>query len=169
LAQILFGAGVSQSLPNDTELNRVELLFTDIGWPGLPPLARHAYVLVTTPSDKQYVTRGGPDESTSIFEEGLFGDLEIQIDSSPISNDFDDKGSTILFRQLVGYISGSEADFDSAFIQYQNDTNSQNIEYILLLQNSNSYAFQVVEKLTQQPRPKSVPYAPGWSRVLVAP
>ncbi len=166
-AQVLFGIGVPQSLPNPTNLNRVELLFTDIGWPGLPPLARHAYVLVTTPSGNQYVTRGGPERPPSY---GLFGELYASSDRTPIAEeDFEDIGATVFFRQLVGYIRDPAAEINAAFIRYSSTTNAASIDYRLLTQNSNSYAFQAVERLTRTPRPRAIPYAPGWSRVLPAP
>ena len=165
IAQILFGIGVPQDLPNYTNLNRVELLFTDVGWPGLPPLARHAYVLITTPAGDKYVTRGGPEAPPSY---GLFGNLNTQADLNPMSDaNFEDFGKTILFRQLVVYTPDTPSQIFNLFSQYTAATDSANIEYKLLTQNSNSYAFQVAKRL-KGVRPKSIPWAPGWTKILTA-
>tara|TARA_R110002073_G_scaffold318467_1_gene492597 strand:- start:826 stop:1968 length:1143 start_codon:yes stop_codon:yes gene_type:complete len=166
LAQVIFGAGVPQDLPNENELNRVELLFTDIGWPGLPPLARHAYVMITTPSGDRYVTRGGPDPFPSY---GVFGALFAESDLNPeFEADFPDIERTILFRQLVTYMADLPTPFDALLSSYHNATSTATIDYKLVNQNSNSYVFQVVEKLVGT-RPRSIPYAPGWTRILPAP
>ena len=167
LWQIQTGAGADQdSLLPPVGFHRLELVYTDIGLAGVPPLARHAYVVITSSSGDRYVTRGGPELFPTY---GVFGELEAQFFVNPGSaQEFADFGKSILFRQEVGLIPGPAIIYQGLFATFAIDTNVANIDYELLTQNSNSYAFQVVEKITGT-RPRAIPYAPGWKKVLEAP
>ena len=93
-----------------------------------------------------------------------WGDIDGQTTSN-VDPLFRDHASTILFRQEIGYTDHSFVELTSLIEQYETAVEDALNNYKLLTQNSNSYAFQSVEVLGFV-RPKSIPWAPGWSRIL---
>ncbi|MEC8860917.1 MAG: hypothetical protein VYE29_13080 [Pseudomonadota bacterium] len=170
IGQVLFGLGVEQEVELPQFLGKVELLYTDIGLTALPPFARHAYLQVTFPNGNVYVTRGGPQEDPDFAP---FGYIETQKADNTVVEiapaDFRDIGAPILFRQLVGYTSMTESFVNIQMSGASANVNGCNIPYLLITQNSNSYAFQSVPIVSGLTRPKPVVWAPGANAIIPCP
>jgi hypothetical protein len=162
MGQVLFGFSVEQGTDLPKILAKVELLYTDIGLPALPPFARHAYLQVTFPNGNKYVTRGGPQQDPAFWPFGYIETQQVNSSIFPITEDnFLDYGKVILFRQLVGYSALTESAVSAAMVSVSSQVNNCDIPYLLLTSNSNSYAFQSVSVVTELQRPNAQVWAPG--------
>lgn len=167
MGQVVFGFGVEQELDDPLFLARVELLYTPVVSPVLP--FRHAYLQVTYPNGNKHMTRAGPQKPPAFMP---FGYIEAENFVNPESeDDFLDYGKPIYFRQLVGFTSLSESVVLSSMTATSSNMNSSacNVPYLLITNNSNSYAFQSVPIITALPRPRAQVWAPGSSAVIPCP
>ncbi len=170
MGQILFGFGVEQETKRPKILAKVELLYTDIGLPALPPFARHAYLQVTFPNGNIYVTRGGPQEEPAFWPFGYIETQKADNTVVPITTaDLKDIQSPILFRQLVGHTALSEIFVNMQMTNASINVNTCDIPYLLITNNSNSYAFQTVSIVSGLPRPIAAVWAPGASASIPCP
>lgn len=167
MGQVLFGFSVEQGTDLPKILAKVELLYTDIGLPALPPFARHAYLQVTFPNGNKYVTRGGPQEDPAFWP---FGYIETQYSFNPTpTSGFLDYGKPILYRQLVGHSFASEFQVNFAMAAVSGSVNTCDMPYLLFTSNSNTYAFQSVLPVSGLPRPRPQVWAPGAAATLPCP
>ncbi len=166
MGQVLFGFGVEQEAELPQILAKVELLYTEL-LGGVVPYARHAYLQVTFPNGNRYMTGGWPEDEPTFPP---FGYLATDWALNPTNQEeFEDYGKYIVFRQLVGHTTLSEASISGSMNTVTAIVNSCDIPYWLVTNNSNAYAFQSVPVITGLPRPRQQAWAPGSGATIPCP
>lgn len=162
----IFGIGVEQeTIPPETRA-KVSLLYTRvtpdiIPWLG-PFEIYHTYLEILFPNGHRYVTRGGPQEVPAFLP---FGYLEAQAANNnfgPIqSAEFLDLSKYVWWRQHVGFSNKNESEVGALMRSYSSLVNRCERPYLVITQNSNSYAFTSVERVASLRRPFPQKLAPG--------
>ena len=132
---------------------RIEL---SIGYTDTPAgMGNHALVIATDPvTGKQYATRAGPrlnDQGGCCVIEAVYDDY---------NSSFRDTPSSVYTIQNIGTLDISLAEFASRAGEFASITNTNNILYLGITSNSNSYAFTFARSLGFYPTPKV--WVPGW-------
>ena len=132
---------------------RIEL---SIGYTDTPVgVGNHALVIATDPvTGEQYATRAGPrlnDQGGCCVIEAVYGEYNSSFRDAPYS---------VHTTQNIGSLDLSLAEFASRAGEFANITNANNVSYLGLTSNSNSYAFTFTRSLGFNPTPKI--WAPGW-------
>ena len=151
--------GAFSRLYNDEAHARIrrqksERVAVSIGYTDTPVgIGNHALVIGTDlNSGEQFATRAGPRMTA-------FGPV-IYAQTGLYNEDFIDPPSAVHTLQKVGELSISVEEFARRAIDFAQITNANNVSYLGVTSNSNSYAFTFVESLGFS-RPAPLVWAPG--------
>ena len=133
---------------------------TDVtyGYTDTPVAAgNHVVVIGTDPvTGESYATRGGP-----ALGRGEGGCCTIFAESCVFDESFRDPPSVVHTRQAVGAVNISLSDFAARANEFANVTNANELPYLGITSDSNSYGFTFGASLGLG-RPTPAVWAPGW-------
>ncbi len=165
IGRLVLDYSENQFIPPPTHVNHwVELVYT--------PLAlgnHHTYISVRTRVGQQFVTAVQPEFKPPLPGFGGWGKMIADFEIDPVTEvEFEDIVKPIVDRQYVGYVDSSQTPagvIHNVLNSYASDTNSSQIDYVLLVRNSNTYAFNGVTLLGFL-RPVAILKAPGSTNLM---